>query len=130
MKSKEVQICNYIKSIYLPKYLIRNNDDVLIFDFNVENIKPLANSKFTLKEISDYILLHKSSIVKQLTNQLVDKVFEPIYFTIEELLEIQSSDDPFLKEELCDLLDTELAKPYKEMNVDVVEFCLSEIEDK
>jgi len=129
MKSKEVHICNYINSIYLPKYFIKNNNGLVVC-INLESIRPLVTQKFSLEDLYNYILLHRGKIIKQLSKQLLDKVFEPIYFTVEELIEIQSSDDPFSKEELCDLLDTELARPYKEMNVDVVEFCLSEIEDK
>lgn len=53
---------------------------------------------------------------------------ENIYFNVEELNQIQSSDDPFTIEELMDLLNTELDRTYEKMNIEAVEFYLDEID--
>lgn len=52
---------------------------------------------------------------------------KPIHFSVENLKEIQQSDDPFTNEELRDLLDEELNKPTNEMDTDVIDFLVNEI---
>ncbi len=55
MKSKDTEIVNYIKNIYLPKYFIRIIDNCkLEISFNKENIMQLVNEKFALEELSDF----------------------------------------------------------------------------
>lgn len=127
MKIKEEQLYNYLKNLYLPQYFVRYNNGWYL-SFNKENIKPLVNQKFTLEELYNYILLHKNQITEQISKQMINKIFEPMYFTVEELIRLQSSDDPFSQEELFDLLASELNRPYDEMNTDVIEYCLDEIE--
>lgn len=127
MSSKEKQLHHYISSIYLPKYFVKFNDEFHI-SFAPQNIKALVNQDFTFEELSNYISLNKNQIKKQLTKQLFVNIFEPMYFTVQELAEIQEGDEPFSKEELSELLDEELERPYQEMNADVIEYCLDEIE--
>lgn len=52
---------------------------------------------------------------------------KPIRFSVENLKEIQQSDNPFTNEELRDLLDEELNRPTDEMDTDVIDFLINEI---
>lgn len=57
--------------------------------------------------------------------QLLDEILKPIYFTVEELKEIQSSEDPFTYDEIEDIMFQELdKKDYEDINCDVVNYCL------
>lgn len=57
--------------------------------------------------------------------QLLDEILKPIYFTVEELKEIQTSEDPFTYDEIKDIMFQELdKKDYEDINCDVVNYCL------
>lgn len=63
---------------------------------------------------------------KQGIRDLFDFIINmPIYFELDELKEIQASDDPFTYEEIFDLLDEELNRPDDEINREVVDFYLN-----
>lgn len=126
MNSKEVQLYNYINSLYLPKYFVRDENGLTI-RLKAENISLLVNQEFSFDELNDYVQLHETQIIETITKQLLDKIYEPTYFPVEDLIKIQSSDEPFSKEDLLDLLKSELHRPNQEMNVDVIKYCLDEI---
>lgn len=127
MDSKEEQICSYLSSIYLPKYFIKH-DNGLVITFNAENILSLVNQEFSFDELYDYIRLHENQMEEQVSKQLFDKIFEPEHFTVDQLIKIQKSDEPFSEEELFDLVESEFDRPCEEMNTDVINYCLDEIE--
>ncbi len=52
---------------------------------------------------------------------------EPITFTVDELQKIQSSDDPFTKEELLEIFNTEMEKPREETDYDLINYCRQEL---
>lgn len=119
-----VSIQNYIESLYLPYYFIdldENNE--IVFSINKDEIP--GNDTFSSEEIYTYVLEHSNKVKKLAYKQLFIKILEPMYFTLDELVSIQLSSDPFTNEEIEDILDTELDKKnYQEINFDVVDFCL------
>lgn len=57
--------------------------------------------------------------------QYMNEILKPIYFTVEELKEIQSSEDSFTHDEIKDIMFQELEKKdYEDINCDVVDYCL------
>lgn len=118
MKLNENQIVTYI-----------NDPDLYVFIrviLNNEKNKEFANSN----ELIDYSLRHKNEI-----SEIIDDIFAfintPIYFTVDELKELQSSDHPFTDEKIEDIMDSELEKEnYMDINCDVVDFCLDWLDKK
>ena len=124
MKSKEIETYNYIRSIKLHKIFISNVDNLQI-NCSPDNIKKIANERFSVDCLTDFIESYKELFKKEVLMQLLDEILKPIYFTVEELKEIQSSNDPFSHDEINDIMIQELEKDnYMDIDCDVVNYCL------
>lgn len=124
MKSKEIETYNYIRSIQLHKIFISNVDNLQI-NCSPDNVKKIANERFSVDCLTDFIESYKELFKKEVLMQLLDEILKPIYFTVEELKEIQTSEDPFTYDEIKDIMFQELdKKDYEDINCDVVNYCL------
>lgn len=130
MKSKEIETYNYIRSIQLHKIFITNVYNLQI-NCSTDNIKKIANERFSVDCLTDFIESYKELFKKEVLMQLLDEILKPIYFTVEELKEIQSSEDPFTYDEIKDIMFQELdKKDYEDINCDVVNYCLEIVHSK
>lgn len=105
--SKSIYSKEFLKllvNLHLEKYLIQLENGEKNNDY-----KPLFLNK--LKEIVD--------------RRIIELINTPIYFTLDELVEIQSSDDPFNDDEIYSIMCDELERSdYEDINTDVVDYCL------
>ncbi len=125
MKTKGIKIEIYLTSIYLPMYFMKFCSKSNKYVFSADNIEIPTSNELTLEDINKYISSNSDSIKELVYDQLIASIKEPIYFTLDELIEIQSSNDPFTNEEIEDILDTELDRDnYEDINCDVVDFCV------
>ncbi len=125
---KKTSIKEYIENSYLPYFLIDFSENKgIVFSINKNRLP--HNKFFSSEEIYTYILNH-FEVIKRITyKQLLSKILEPIYFTIDELISIQTGQDPFTNEEIVDIMCSELDKEnYKDINLKVVDFCLDYLE--
>lgn len=124
MKLKEKEIFNYIRSIHLHRIFITYADKLQV-DCSPDNVKKIANEKFTIDSLTAFIETYNELFKKEVLMQYMNEILKPIYFTVEELKEIQSSEDPFTYDEIKDIMFQELEKKdYEDINCDVVDYCL------
>lgn len=92
MKLKEKEIYSYLKSIYLPKHFISYNGKFYV-NYNLESVKNIVCQKFTLEDLYLFIISNKELFEQEVFTQLIKEILKPIYFTVEDLKEIQASDE-------------------------------------
>lgn len=96
--------------------------------------KELQKSKRYIKkqlndnEINNFLIEFKDEIIECCSNLFTDILFTPIHFSLEELIEIQASDNPFTDEELYSIMCDELNREnYVDINCDVVDYCIENL---
>lgn len=95
------------------------------FYYDTKNFNVISNEKVLHKEKSSLLENHKHEKGLLTNQQFLNLIFEPIYFSVDELKEIQMSNNPFTDEEIENIMDEELNKSnYENINCEVVEFCL------
>ncbi len=124
MKVKETEIYNYIRSIQLHRVFISSVYNLKI-NCSPDNVKKIANDRFSVDCLTDFIENNKELFKRVVLTQYFKEILNPIYFTVKELKEIQSSNDPFSHDEINDIMIQELEKDnYMDIDCDVVNYCL------
>ena len=85
----------------------------------------LPRNHLSFRKDNFYIENNKELFKRVVLTQYFKEILNPIYFTVKELKEIQSSNDPFSHDEINDIMIQELEKDnYMDIDCDVVNYCL------